>query len=80
MIVEWFYRENTAENRTLCNTGGAIKQDLAEYNISIPVDRRSAGICHTFYLSFAYIEQDADIDSPVVSVWLVSCGSEWMGQ
>ena len=37
MIVEWFYRENTentaehAENRTRCNTGGEIKQDLVEY-------------------------------------------------
>ena len=33
MIVEWFYRENTentAENRTRCNTGGEIKQDLVE--------------------------------------------------
>ena len=32
-MVEWFYRENTentAENRTSCNTGGEIKQDLVE--------------------------------------------------
>ena len=32
--LDWFYRENTentAENRTRCNTGGEIKQDLAEY-------------------------------------------------
>ena len=32
--LEWFYRENTentAENRTRCNTGGEIKQDLVEY-------------------------------------------------
>ena len=37
MIVEWFYRENRenaaehAENRTRCNTGGEMKQDLVEY-------------------------------------------------
>ena len=33
--MEWFYRENTentAENRTCCNTGGEIKQDLVEYS------------------------------------------------
>ena len=32
--MEWFYRENTentAENRSRCNTGGEIKQVLVEY-------------------------------------------------